>query len=284
MAPPAWLPPLNSHQHSFINVEIDESQTLRSFGDLRFLILLHVSVDFYSENDEYMKLVFLGYSITHSRPINAKDPESLEESLSDLIFDEDLIPFPLRCSFWTERRLHGSHSPLLLLPSEDELFGKIFDFLRLVHKKQKNHDMMTVVRLEIQKNVMVPVEEFASWVSWYDEQKRIDPTFESEYSKAIRRPRDMSEVYQEAESLMARRPAKIVAGELQIVAVNGGKDDDGASMMAEESCSICLEEFSDGGLGTRLPCSHMFHENCIVRWLQGNHVCPLCRFELPIDE
>ncbi|KAL0385462.1 UNVERIFIED_CONTAM: hypothetical protein Sradi_2940500 [Sesamum radiatum] len=77
--------------------------------------------------------------------------------------------------------------------------------------------MMTVVHLQIKKDVMVPVEEFASWVSWFDEQKRIDPTFESEYSQAIRRPRDASEVYQEAESLMARRPAKIVNGELQIV-------------------------------------------------------------------
>ncbi|KAL0336077.1 UNVERIFIED_CONTAM: Retrovirus-related Pol polyprotein from transposon TNT 1-94 [Sesamum radiatum] len=202
------------------------------------------------------------------KPINVKNHEALEESLWDLILDEDLIPFPLRNCFWTVGELHGSQLPLLLLPNENALVGKIFDFLHWVRKKPKNDDLTAVVNLEIRKNVAVPVEEFASWISWFDEQKRIDPKFESEYSKAIRRPRDMSEVYQEAESLMARRPAKIVNGELQIVAVSGGKDDDGASMMAEESCSICLEEFSDGGRGTRLPCSHMFHENCIVRWLR----------------
>ncbi|KAL0446267.1 UNVERIFIED_CONTAM: E3 ubiquitin-protein ligase [Sesamum latifolium] len=253
--------------------------------EIRLLITLHVHVDFYSENDEGLELAFPGFFIiTQRRPINMKNQEAMEDSLWDLILDEDLIPFPLGNCFWTEHQLHRRPSPLLVLPNEDELVGKISHFLRLVHKKPKNYDMMVLVRLEIRKNVMVPVEEFASWVYWFDEQKRIDPEFESEYSKAIRRPRDMSEVYQEAELLMARRPAKIVNGELQIVAVNGGKDDDGASMVAEESCSICLEGFSDGGRGTRLPCSHMFHENCIVRWLRENHVCPLCRYELPIDE
>ncbi|KAK4402721.1 E3 ubiquitin-protein ligase [Sesamum angolense] len=284
MGPPAWLPPLNSHQKSFIDVNIHESHVGPSIGDLRLLIMLHVYVDFYSENDDGMELVFPGFVITHCRPINVKNHEALEESLWDLILDEDLIPFPLRNCFWTVGELHGSQLPLLLLPNENALVGKIFDFLHWVRKKPKNDDLTAVVNLEIRKNVTVPVEEFASWISWFEEQKRIDPKFDSEYSKAIRGPRDMSEVYQEAESLMARRPAKIVNWELQIVAVNGGKDDDGASMMAEESCSICLEEFSDGGRGTRLPCSHMFHENCVVRWLRGNHVCPLCRYELPIDE
>ncbi|KAL2253674.1 E3 ubiquitin-protein ligase RNF43-like [Sesamum indicum] len=287
MAPPAWLPPLNSHQESFINVDMHESYARPRIGDVKLMIELHVHVDFYSEKDVGLKLAFPGFFITQRRPINMKNHEALEESLWDLIQDEDLIPFELLNCFWTDwtkLQLHSRQWQLLLLTNEDELVEKISDFLHLVHSKPKNKDMMAWVRLEIRKIVKVPVEEFASWISWFDEQKRIDPTFESEYSKAIRRPRDMSEVHQEAESLMARRPAKIINGELQIVAVNGGKDDDGASMLAKESCSICLEGFFNGGRATRLPCSHMFHENCILRWLRENHVCPLCRYELPIDE
>ncbi|KAK4429771.1 E3 ubiquitin-protein ligase [Sesamum alatum] len=288
MAPIAWLPPLNSHQYSFIDVSIQESGTRPSLGDRRLLMTLHVYVDFYSENDDDLESEFPGFALTHSTPINVENPEALEDSLWDLILDEDLIPFPFHRCFWTEWQLHGSPTRDLPLSNQDDLVGKIFNFLRWVHKKPKNDDLISVVDLEIRKNVIVPVEEFASWISWCDEQKRIDPEFESKYSKAIVGPRDRSEVYREAESLMARRPAKIVNGELEIVVVNGGKDEDGAggdsSVSAEESCSICLEGFSDGGLGTRLPCNHVFHENCIVRWLRGNHVCPLCRYQLPVDE
>nr|GLL18539.1 putative RING-H2 finger protein ATL50 [Ipomoea trifida] len=44
------------------------------------------------------------------------------------------------------------------------------------------------------------------------------------------------------------------------------------------TCTICL-----GGLikATRMPCSHLFHERCIVRWLKRSNECPLCRFQLP---
>ncbi|KAK4267735.1 hypothetical protein QN277_024475 [Acacia crassicarpa] len=54
----------------------------------------------------------------------------------------------------------------------------------------------------------------------------------------------------------------------------------------EGQCSICLEDFVDRGDGDDalvLPCDHCFHNNCIVKWLNTGHTCPLCRFELPIE-
>ncbi|KAI3465748.1 hypothetical protein Pfo_022411 [Paulownia fortunei] len=50
-----------------------------------------------------------------------------------------------------------------------------------------------------------------------------------------------------------------------------------------ETCSICLEDFShdDGCEALCMPCSHIFHSNCIKKWLTTSHYCPLCRFEMP---
>ena len=39
-------------------------------------------------------------------------------------------------------------------------------------------------------------------------------------------------------------------------------------------CSICL---SIGLDGIKLPCGHIFHSDCITRWLKCRVECPNCR-------
>lgn len=46
-------------------------------------------------------------------------------------------------------------------------------------------------------------------------------------------------------------------------------------------CSFCLEEIMVGSEATRMPCSHLYHGDCIVDWLQKNRFCPLCHFAKP---
>jgi len=48
-------------------------------------------------------------------------------------------------------------------------------------------------------------------------------------------------------------------------------------------CAICKEEFTLGEKVLRLPCNHMFHGGCIIRWLQMHNQCPVCRHELPTE-
>ncbi|XP_019100808.1 PREDICTED: uncharacterized protein LOC109132836 [Camelina sativa] len=49
-----------------------------------------------------------------------------------------------------------------------------------------------------------------------------------------------------------------------------------------DMCSICLEEFDDGRSIATLPCGDEFDEECVMNWFMSSHVCPLCRYEMPL--
>ncbi|XVE85911.1 hypothetical protein DITRI_Ditri17bG0129600 [Diplodiscus trichospermus] len=49
----------------------------------------------------------------------------------------------------------------------------------------------------------------------------------------------------------------------------------------DDGCVICLEELKVGSYASQMPCSHMFHSNCIESWLKKKNNCPICRFEMP---
>lgn len=51
--------------------------------------------------------------------------------------------------------------------------------------------------------------------------------------------------------------------------------------IADQQCAICLEDLSGGSEAARMPCLHLFHGNCIGKWLERSLFCPLCRFQLP---
>ncbi|EEF47986.1 conserved hypothetical protein [Ricinus communis] len=47
----------------------------------------------------------------------------------------------------------------------------------------------------------------------------------------------------------------------------------------ENLCCICLVEFEEGDEVSQVSrCMHLFHLDCIAKWLQRhNFTCPLCR-------
>ncbi|XP_060195358.1 uncharacterized protein LOC132624626 [Lycium barbarum] len=49
-------------------------------------------------------------------------------------------------------------------------------------------------------------------------------------------------------------------------------------------CSICMDEPSLGQIISVLPCWHFFHLHCIVKWLEINNQCPICRRTLPEND
>lgn len=49
-------------------------------------------------------------------------------------------------------------------------------------------------------------------------------------------------------------------------------------------CAICKDEFSLKEKANQLPCSHLYHGDCILPWLGIRNTCPVCRYELPTDD
>ncbi|KAI3907446.1 hypothetical protein MKX01_036363 [Papaver californicum] len=46
-----------------------------------------------------------------------------------------------------------------------------------------------------------------------------------------------------------------------------------------ETCSVCMgESETSTEQGKRLPCNHVYHLECISKWIsRSNNSCPLCR-------
>jgi hypothetical protein len=53
---------------------------------------------------------------------------------------------------------------------------------------------------------------------------------------------------------------------------------------AGEQCTVCHDAFEEGKDVVELPCQHCFHEECVLPWLRSHHTCPVCRFELPVED
>ena len=45
----------------------------------------------------------------------------------------------------------------------------------------------------------------------------------------------------------------------------------------DETCAVCLEEFTADNPKTHLKCGHGFHLGCVLEWQErGHYGCPLC--------
>jgi len=47
---------------------------------------------------------------------------------------------------------------------------------------------------------------------------------------------------------------------------------------SNSSCSICLDYYMDNDkIRVLSKCKHIYHKNCIDKWVQKNNTCPICR-------
>ena len=49
----------------------------------------------------------------------------------------------------------------------------------------------------------------------------------------------------------------------------------------QEECVICKESFGNEDIISEFLCNkHIFHRNCLTKWLDSNETCPICNFNL----
>ena len=36
----------------------------------------------------------------------------------------------------------------------------------------------------------------------------------------------------------------------------------------QESCAICVEDFQSSTMIRETPCGHIFHDHCVMRWIE----------------
>ena len=53
--------------------------------------------------------------------------------------------------------------------------------------------------------------------------------------------------------------------------------------LIEEKCVICFENFKRVDIIKELPCKHIYHKDCILKWLNDSNLCPLCKYDLTKD-
>lgn len=55
------------------------------------------------------------------------------------------------------------------------------------------------------------------------------------------------------------------------------------SSISKRECTICLAEFQPKetvSWAKSKECSHVFHQDCLIQWLEKHNECPLCRIDI----
>lgn len=99
----------------------------------------------------------------------------------------------------------------------------------------------------------------------------IEEIDESQIDNIIQRNPELKDKNKDIETIIKLLPITEVKKKIE----NKGNEN-------QYKCIICLEYFEIGDCISTLPCTHVFHSNCITFWLKKSCECPLCKFEVTL--
>ncbi|XP_058780953.1 E3 ubiquitin-protein ligase At1g12760-like [Vicia villosa] len=82
-----------------------------------------------------------------------------------------------------------------------------------------------------------------------------------------------------SKSIDENTPAVIEGG-----VVSGGTEKERMISGEDAVCCICIANYENNDELRELPCSHLFHKDCVDKWLKINALCPLCKREVGRNE
>jgi len=107
--------------------------------------------------------------------------------------------------------------------------------------------------------------------------------FDSDINREFMRDSDLEAAISQSLDEAAGSPQKSTSKKFLEGIQKAGDTVAASDIVRQEVCPICEETLKDGEGILRLPCSHVFHDDCICPWLKHHNTCPICRNELPAE-
>lgn len=82
----------------------------------------------------------------------------------------------------------------------------------------------------------------------------------------------------------AKRAKRSAVEKLPIVKIEEKHCKKKGTLLEPPCCTVCCDNIERETKGMFMPCGHIYHPDCLKPWLEQNNTCPVCRFDLPLEE
>lgn len=228
------------------------------------------------------------------------------KTITSMVSDMN-IPFLLENIQW---RQHVCE-PWIVLENRDELLNKILDLaLHAIEGFEKASRKEFKLYIHIEKKITLPRQEYEAMAKSREDEERVKRIKAAAIPEVIGYQFSSGRLLSRTELL--ERLSRILKEKNEVVELSSlasladqvsqtfmriqkrGRSSlassvtkaveyvrvKGSDVESMGRCSICIQEVELRSYVSRLPCSHMFHRDCIGEWLTTSHLCPLCRLSL----